>query len=542
MLRLYENDEYEKMDEKRKRRMKKLDWREDLKRIKIIYNERMEKVEELSEKSSNMYDERTFREGLTYPQIEKWENIYFIPTFKERYYMKKELEIRRLLEQETMKTKLERNKFSLNDGLIKEYCKSTTKEQCLLDKRKENKYLPCKKLHFHPIHRPTTDSQLGDCSFLNTCFHKLICKYLHYQIDYDRHRDESAIPRITSNSIIRTSRIKKEPLLPQWIQCDLRTLDVSILGKFEIIMADPPWDIHMQLPYGTMNDTEMISLQVPKLQDEGYIFLWVTGRAMELGRDCLAKWGYKICNEIVWIKTNQLQKIIRTGRTGHWLNHGKEHCLIGVKGDPGADKFHHGLDCDVIVAEVRATSHKPDEIYAIAERLAPGGRKLELFGRQHNIKPNWFTLGNQLDGVHIVDLDIGKRYLERYGHVSAMEETEKLQKEKGEDVPARQERYESMINSQFIKDDGQNKSKDVDDINVGNNGHKIHNSNPNYHTYHRSIADYHYNKSGNDYHHNSNTSSQHHNNHHHHYYNKNNKQSTDYHYYNHNYKDKRTRY
>ena len=65
-------------------------------------------------------------------------------------------------------------------------------------------------------------------------------------------------------------------------------------------------------------------------------------------------------DEIIWVKTNQLQRIIRTGRTGHWLNHGKEHCLVGAKGKLALNR---GLDCDVIVAEVRATSHKPDEIY-----------------------------------------------------------------------------------------------------------------------------------------------------------------------------------
>lgn len=49
-------------------------------------------------------------------------------------------------------------------------------------------------------------------------------------------------------------------------------------GKFAVIMADPPWDIHMELPYGTMSDDEMRCLGVPQLQDSGLIFLWVTGR------------------------------------------------------------------------------------------------------------------------------------------------------------------------------------------------------------------------------------------------------------------------
>ena len=44
---------------------------------------------------------------------------------------------------------------------------------------------------------------------------------------------------------------------------------------------------------------------------------------MELGRECLKLWGYERVDEIIWVKTNQLQRIIRTGRTGHWLNHGK---------------------------------------------------------------------------------------------------------------------------------------------------------------------------------------------------------------------------
>jgi mRNA (2'-O-methyladenosine-N6-)-methyltransferase len=51
---------------------------------------------------------------------------------------------------------------------------------------------------------------------------------------------------------------------------------------------------------------------------------------MELGRELLELWGYERVEEIIWVKTNQLQRLIRTGRTGHWLNHSKEHCLVRV--------------------------------------------------------------------------------------------------------------------------------------------------------------------------------------------------------------------
>jgi mRNA (2'-O-methyladenosine-N6-)-methyltransferase len=73
----------------------------------------------------------------------------------------------------------------------------------------------------------------------------------------------------------------------------------------------------------------------------------------------LELWGYKRVEEIIWVKTNQLQRIIRTGRTGHWLNHSKEHCLVGIKGSPLVNR---NIDTDVIVAEVRETSRKPDEV------------------------------------------------------------------------------------------------------------------------------------------------------------------------------------
>lgn len=163
----------------------------------------------------------------------------------------------------------------------------------------------------------------------------------------------------------------------------------------------------MELPYGTLTDDEVRNLKIGEIHEDGVIFLWVTGRAMELARDCFRIWGYRRIEEIIWVKTNQLQRIIRTGRTGHWINHSKEHCLVGIKGNP---KLNRNLDCDVIVSEVRETSRKPDEIYNLIERMFPNCQKLELFGRPHNVHENWITCGNQLDGVRLCDDEITRRY------------------------------------------------------------------------------------------------------------------------------------
>lgn len=40
-----------------------------------------------------------------------------------------------------------------------------------------------KSFPFSRIINKHTDESLGDCSFLNTCFHMDTCKYVHYEID-----------------------------------------------------------------------------------------------------------------------------------------------------------------------------------------------------------------------------------------------------------------------------------------------------------------------------------------------------------------------
>ena len=286
---------------------------------------------------------------------------------------------------------LEKIKTKYGSSMLKPFCEYGTREECAKHMKGE-----CHKVHFKPIISLHTDTSLGDCSYLDTCRHMEICKFVHYQIE-----ESESIPSNRKELILNGD----ENTLPsQWISCDIRKFDYTILGKFDVIMADPPWDIHMDLPYGTLSDDEMKNLPVRNLQDEGVIFLWVTGRATELARECLELWGYERREELVWIKTNQLQRLIRTGRTGHWLNHSKEHCLIGIKGNPNINK---NVDCDVLVSEVRET-------YELIERMKPGGRKLELFARAHNRRQGWISLGNQLPGVYFVEKDMIERFNKAY--------------------------------------------------------------------------------------------------------------------------------
>lgn len=295
--------------------------------------------------------------------------------------------------------KKEHEKEMNND--IKEYCPYCTRLECPDGEK-------CKKVHFIRILHPWTDPGLGDCPFLDTCHHPK-CKYVHYEeeeeVEHGKHTQES-LCSFTPQQLPLSYE-------GEWLRCDIQKLDLMVLGKFSVILADPPWAINMRLTYGTLTDAELKALDLGKLSDDGLFFLWVTGRSIDAGRECLTAWGYKLVEEIIWVKTDQLQRISAAGHTGHWFNHSKEHCLVGAKGALGG--IQRFLDCDVIVSQPRESSRKPDELYGIIERVMPKGRKLELFGRTHNLRAGWVTVGNQLPPSSIkeggdIDINVKKMY------------------------------------------------------------------------------------------------------------------------------------
>ena len=198
---------------------------------------------------------------------------------KEREERSQQDEIFNLLSRPTARERSLLNTFkSADGGGVKEFCQHSTKGECCRVHRSRQ---PCEKLHFVKILQAHTDESLGDCSFLNTCFHMDTCKYIHYEVDKEdvaiKMRKEETGTGQERTSVLRSPESTKL-MPPQWVQCDLRNLKFDVLGKFSVLMADPPWDIHMELPYGTMSDDEMRRLPVRELQDEGLIFLWVTGR------------------------------------------------------------------------------------------------------------------------------------------------------------------------------------------------------------------------------------------------------------------------
>jgi len=72
--------------------------------------------------------------------------------------------------------------------------------------------------------------------------------------------------------------------------------------KFDVILIDPPFS--SSFTWENLQD-----LPVPNLAaDPSFVFLWVgsgAGEGLERGREVLAKWGYRRCEDVVWVKTNK---------------------------------------------------------------------------------------------------------------------------------------------------------------------------------------------------------------------------------------------
>lgn len=71
--------------------------------------------------------------------------------------------------------------------------------------------------------------------------------------------------------------------------------------KFDAILIDPPFS-------HSFTWADLAALPIPLLAaDPSFVFLWVgsgAGDGLERGRDVLARWGYRRCEDVVWVRTN----------------------------------------------------------------------------------------------------------------------------------------------------------------------------------------------------------------------------------------------
>ena len=58
--------------------------------------------------------------------------------------------------------------------------------------------------------------------------------------DYDEEKRFLDYPKLNELIKLKNEVLKKRATPPMWLKCDLKTFDLSTLGKFDVILIDPP--------------------------------------------------------------------------------------------------------------------------------------------------------------------------------------------------------------------------------------------------------------------------------------------------------------
>ena len=234
---------------------------------------------------------------------------------------------------------------------------------------------------------------------------------------------EEAVVRILVEEML-TSLEKGEPMRcfpSSYINCDIRYYNIDYIvekfGLLDVVVIDPPWRIRggqrnsdspfmfsnstphadkFTLEYDTMSNQEVMDIPIEKLSRRGFCFLWVLAGTMDFGYECLNKWGYECIDRLVWVKTTKGGRKAKVSH-GFYFLHSTETCLVGFKCPPGEKVDYHPLiSNDLLIADVRKKSQKPDQLYTIIDLMMPGAKKIEIFARNNNLREGWLSLGNQI--------------------------------------------------------------------------------------------------------------------------------------------------
>ena len=190
---------------------------------------------------------------------------------------------------------------------------------------------------------------------------------------------------------------KRDDMTKQATKPDAVTTPTAIRNvaegiTFRTILADPPWDIEQRGGRGAETHYQLMNLErikgmgtalQPFVAEDAHLWLWVTNATLRHGYDVAEAWGFTVRSPLTWVK-------FRLG-LGNYLRNSTEHLLFATK---GRAPVQYRSQPTWIQAPVQDHSHKPEEQYALIERISPGPY-LELFARRR--QPGWDAWGNQIE-------------------------------------------------------------------------------------------------------------------------------------------------
>lgn len=227
-------------------------------------------------------------------------------------------------------------------------------------------------------------------------------------------------------------------------------------SKFQIIVADPPWDFSDSLSmsnvargakanYNTMSIGDIKALSISEISDPdgALLALWVPSSLLQEGLDTLKAWGFTHKQTYIWVKTKKeslksllpplLENVITTERSiqnrpgifnsnkfkvktwkeyfinsfkgfaltnllsfgmGRLFRQTHEICLIGTNNNKIYKLLENKSQRSVSFGENLKHSAKPEHLQDSLEIMFPKAKKIELFARR--LRKDWVCLGNEI--------------------------------------------------------------------------------------------------------------------------------------------------
>lgn len=203
-------------------------------------------------------------------------------------------------------------------------------------------------------------------------------------------RKETSINQVHKQIRAKEKRAERVQRLVEAGQPD----DISTLGTFSVLYADPPWRYEhsktesraIENQYPTMSLEDICDLEVADITtDDCVLFLWSPSPKLLEATKVISSWGFNYRTCAIWLKD-------RIG-AGYYFRQRHELLLIATKGKMPVPEPANRPD-SVIESPREEHSKKPDVVYELIEQMYPELRKVELFAR--NKRENWTVWGSEV--------------------------------------------------------------------------------------------------------------------------------------------------
>lgn len=154
-------------------------------------------------------------------------------------------------------------------------------------------------------------------------------------------------------------------------------LDLPSDGRFNTVLADPPWQYDNPKWYDRMTLDDIRDMPVDAATGpDAHLWLWTTNTHLRDALTVVDAWGFTYRSLLTWEKN-------RVG-TGWWLRNKTEHLIFAAKSK--ALRRTPRSRVSILHAKWQPQNRKPDAQYDIIEELSPGPY-LELFATKEH--PGW---------------------------------------------------------------------------------------------------------------------------------------------------------